>query len=359
MKRILIVSRDISIKQDGGTLVSKRNERLLRQLGFETERFIIPIPSILTRLLNIVFRQSYGETYFLKKIYLKKLKEDFDYIFFDGSTYGGFLEIAAHKGLKTICFYHNVEIKYYQQKANQTGLLADKLMIPYIRHNEKQSTLNSTKIITLNKRDSDGLQKYYGRRADIYLPTSFPARNIKEIYSKPSKTNDNTYLLFVGTNFFANIEGIKRFILNVAPYIDNKVYIVGNIKDAFKEDRDIPSNIEFKGKVDSLDEYYLNATAVIAPIFSGSGLKTKTAEALSYAKTVIGYSEAFEGIEYQEYPGSCYEVTCDNDFINIIKSLDLRQRYNSMSEQLFHDKLSDDIQLKQLRKLLDSGAGKL
>jgi len=34
---------------------------------------------------------------------------------------------------------------------------------------------------------------------------------------------------------------------------------------------------------------------VILPIISGSGMKTKTAEALMYGKSIIGIKEAFEG----------------------------------------------------------------
>lgn len=350
-KRILIVSRDISLKQDGGTLVSKRNERLLRQLGFDTERFMVPIPSMFTRLSNIVLNQSYGETSRLKNKYIHKLKECYDYIFFDGSAYGGFLEIAAKKRIKTICFYHNVEVDYYSQKAIQSGSVADRIMIPYIRYNEKKSTRLASRIITLNKRDSDGLNNHYGRQADIILPTSFPSRNIKDLYAKSLSINENPYLLFVGTNFFANIEGLDRFIKSIAPFIDTKIVIVGNIKEAFRNATGIPANIEFKGKVDSLAEYYINASAVIAPIYTGSGLKTKTAEALSYAKTVIGFPEAFQGIELKNYPGSCIQVNSDKEFIQAIDYLDMTQRYNRISEKLFIERLSDESQLHELRKL--------
>lgn len=347
MQRILIVSRDIHLKQDGGTLVSKRNERLLQKLGFKTERFIIPIPSLATRITNILFRQSYGSSKSLLRSFKNILKKDYDYLFFDGSIYGGFLKFASQLGYKTICFYHNVEAEYYKQKAAQTGLITDKLMVSYIHYNERISTQNANGIIALNTRDSKLLESKYGRGADIIIPTSFPNRNIKEIYDAFNNDTQypDPYLLFVGTNFFANYEGLNRFILNIAPKTNWKIKVVGNISDAFRNRHDIPNNVEFLGRVDSLDKLYIESSGVVAPIFSGSGFKTKTAEALSFGKTVIGYSEAFEGIDHEENTSACIVVTSDNEFIDKLNNLCPYKRYNEISEKLFHDKLSDDAQI--------------
>lgn len=345
MKKILIVSRDITQKVDGGTLVSKRNERLLQSIGFETSRFIVPIPSLPTRMRNILFRQSYGSTKALFKSFRDKIKEQFDYIFFDGSIYGGYLKFASQIGHKTICFYHNVESEYYRQKAEQTGSWMDRLMVPYIRYNENLSTCYSDGRIALNLRDSTLLISRYGRGADVVIPTSLPCRDINSMYeSKSDDNNESKYLLFVGSNFFANYEGLSRFIYKIAPKISWKVKVVGNINEAFRNIKGIPENIEFVGRVDSLDQYYINASAVIAPIFSGSGLKTKTAEAISYGKTIIGFPEAFEGIDFKNYTGACICVASDSDFINKINELNPNQFYNEMSDKLFNEKLSDEAQ---------------
>lgn len=353
MKRILIVSRDISLKKDGGSLVSIRNERLLNMLGCETKRFIIPIPSLMTRLKNILFRQSYGETKKLRKRFLEVINLGYDYIFFDGSIYGGFLKLASEKNIKTICFYHNVEVEYYRQKANQTHSIADRIMVSYIGQNEKLSTEYSTKLISLNDRDSKHLEIIYGRKADVLLPTSFPYRAIAPLY-KSRLDQIDPYLLFVGTNFFANIEGLKRFMTFVAPYVNHKIKIVGNIRDAFIQEKNIPENIEFIGRVDSLEKFYLNAIAVIAPIFTGSGLKTKTVEALSYGKTVVGFSEAFEGIDCIKYPKSCIVVNSDKEFIEVLNNIDTTMRYNPASEKLFQEQLSDEAQYDSLKRIFDS-----
>lgn len=351
MKRILIVSRDIERVQDGGTMVSKRNERILQQAGFVTERFIIPVPSMTTRLRNLLLRESYGETPALKKAFRKKLKENFDYVFFDSSIYGGFLEIAARMGHKTVCFYHNVEANYYSQKARQTADFRDRLMVPYIRLNELISTNLAKGIITLNERDSKELGEIYGRQADIVMPTSWPERDLDTLYSN-SQSGDEPYVLFVGTNFFANYEGLDRYIRHIVPKLKVKTLVVGNINEAFKNRTDIPENVEFLGRVNSLEPYYLNASAVVAPIFTGSGLKTKTAEALSYGKKVIGFPEAFEGIEHEGFPDACVTAETDKDFIEAINALDLNQKLNPSASELFRARLTDDVQVPKIIHLL-------
>jgi hypothetical protein len=59
----------------------------------------------------------------------------------------------------------------------------------------------------------------------------------------------------------------------------------------------IPSNVKLDGYVNDLSSYYKSAVAVVAPIFKGSGMKTKVIEAMSYGKSIIGTDEAFQGIE--------------------------------------------------------------
>lgn len=283
------------------------------------------------------------------------INQKFDYIFFDGSIYGGYLKIASDFGSKTICFYHNVEVEYYKQKAIQTKSFVDKLMVPYIRYNERLSTEYSNGRIALNSRDANLLYKQYGKGADVIIPTSMPNRDIESLYTEQRELNNNApYLLFVGTNFFANIEGLRRFIDNVAPRIKYKVKVVGNINEAFSSKDKIPDNVEFVGRVDNLKEYYIKAFAVIVPIFSGSGLKTKTAEAISYGKTVIGFPEAFEGIDFKYYSGSCFQVNNDDEFVNAVNKITPSSLFNSMSAKLFHDKLSDDAQLSTLQSFINS-----
>ena len=114
----------------------------------------------------------------------------------------------------------------------------------------------------------------------------------------------------------------------------------------------LTSNVRLKGYIHDLDMCYRNALAVIAPIFSGSGMKTKTIEALSYGKSIFGTTEAFVGIEtdFARIGGECNNAA---EFIEKMNSL-AYERINSYSIQLFLKYFSDIIAKKHFDNLIAS-----
>lgn len=71
--------------------------------------------------------------------------------------------------------------------------------------------------------------------------------------------------------------------------------IVGQGMEALRGEFGASPNISIVGAVDDLAHCYAGACCVVAPIFEGSGMKTKVAEALMFGKRIIGTSEAFSG----------------------------------------------------------------
>lgn len=83
----------------------------------------------------------------------------------------------------------------------------------------------------------------------------------------------------------------------MVPRIRIKICIVGKGFEKLRHELGREGKVEVVGAVDSLAEWYRNAHFVVAPIFDGSGMKTKVAEALMYGKKVVGTLEAFSGYE--------------------------------------------------------------
>jgi glycosyltransferase involved in cell wall biosynthesis len=83
----------------------------------------------------------------------------------------------------------------------------------------------------------------------------------------------------------------------VVPWIDIPVVIVGKGFETMRVELERPGKVTVIGEVDSLSDWYRRCQFVIAPIFDGSGMKTKVAEALMYGKKIIGTPEAFVGYE--------------------------------------------------------------
>ena len=110
-----------------------------------------------------------------------------------------------------------------------------------------------------------------------------------------NKINKNDFLIFVGSNFFGNTSGLDWYIKNVVGHIDFKTYIIGKnlLRKKYKDN----PKIKFMGYVKNLNKFYKNSLFTVAPIFQGSGMKTKIAESLMYGKYIVGLNEAFVGYE--------------------------------------------------------------
>ena len=112
--------------------------------------------------------------------------------------------------------------------------------------------------------------------------------------------------------------------------------------------KNISSQVHIYGFVVDLSDFYYRAKIVISPIHVGGGMKTKTAEALMYGKTILGSSEAFEGYEIDD---RCMILcnTADEYIDNIRKLRNSTSRLNILSRNLFLKKYSNKVAEEQLR----------
>lgn len=374
MEKVLFISNRINNKGNGAFIAAKRNLDNLKQLNYYVEVYEVPnIKFKIKQIFNIFFRNRLEEiTPQEEEKILKKLnKEKYNYIFFDGSSFG-YLSDKIKKidnNIKILTFCHDVN--YYLYSALLEILKKDwnYNLISYYRYfllkklrinaiiNENKIFRNSDIVITFNKRDSELLYKKYNKISDQEIPMSFFQKNklnFLEVKNKNQKLN----LLFVGASHHTpNLEGIKFFIEKVIPLIDVELVIVGKGMEKYKKNFEERNNkIKVIGTVENLDNYYLNADAVISPIFSGGGMKIKTGEALSYGKTIFGTSEAFEGyeIDYKKVGGLCNNA---EEFIKMITDYIIcwekngKVSFNSYSYNIFKKKYSYEASLEKFKKV--------
>lgn len=118
-------------------------------------------------------------------------------------------------------------------------------------------------------------------------PPRFIARKPKD---------DKPTIGYLGSGNPFNISCIKDFAEAVqhAPEIQQhyRFILAGTICDKIKA---LPP-FEIVGRIDELDDFYRSVDIVINPMNSGTGLKIKTLEALSYGVSFIGTESAFVGI---------------------------------------------------------------
>ena len=167
------------------------------------------------------------------------------------------------------------------------------------------------------------------------------------------RTNEIIYL-FVGVAFFANIHGINWFIDNVFPHVPGKLFIVGKGMGKVFERRK-SERILIWDYVENLSDFYYQANLVVLPVFVGGGMKTKTAEAFMYGKTVLASSESLQGYEVCE--GAVYRCDTKEEYINVINELILEDKislYNAKSRFLFEKYYSYDYSKKSLQYWIDN-----
>lgn len=128
----------------------------------------------------------------------------------------------------------------------------------------------------------------------IYSTFKFKLQEIVE-------TND---ILFLSSDNEFNRVAIIDFIENVFIEIrkmDTSVSLIigGKICD-FLHSKLLPTGIKLCGIVDNAESFYKLSDIVINPTFSGTGLKIKTFEAISYGKVVIAHKHSSEGIFRKE-----------------------------------------------------------
>ena len=346
--KILYVSA-ISNQISGGTSVMNRNLELIKAVPrAEVEEVKVSMQSKVSALIAALTGGNFILSRIDEKMIVKKvLMEHFDFVFQEGTSSGHLAQSLAKKGTRLIVFAHNVESMLYEERMNSykfNPLEAIKYIS--IKRNETKSTRYCSKLVALTQRDANNFFIRYERKVDAIIPISFNSR----LKVETSETKKESYCLFVGSNFFPNVEGMNWFIDNVVPYIKMKTKIAGTCCNGLKplSKKDI-NKVEYLGLVDDLDPLYKEASIVIAPIFKGSGMKTKTIEAMSYGKTIIGTDECFQGIDcdYKRIGALCNTAS---EFIDAINNFD-GGLVNEYTLNLFEQNYSNEAVQEKFNKL--------
>lgn len=109
-------------------------------------------------------------------------------------------------------------------------------------------------------------------------------------------------LLFIASDNAVNIQAIDFFLKeslpNLVQQIPNiKLYVAGSICRYLQGQDTLHSTVELMGFVDKIGDFYTKGSIVINPILSGTGLKIKNIEALSYGKYLVTTPCGAEGME--------------------------------------------------------------
>lgn len=223
-------------------------------------------------------------------------KYKIDIVYIENSISGNLVKKIKQKrnNIIVVCFFHDIEavlMNTWISKSNFMRKVSLKTMI----FNERKTAKYADKKIVLNERDFKLFEDVYNGKPDYVIPISAPIC-CNKMQDEEHKKGNILKLLFVGADYQPNIDAVKWYLENVSEKVKGRAVltVVGNKMEKHKEllERE---GVTIRGTVDDLTAFYKKADIVIAPLFSGGGMKIKTAEALSYGKIFIGTDESLTG----------------------------------------------------------------
>lgn len=353
MKKILILSSKPPYPlRDGAAIRTFQSICLLSELGYEVDVLYISenddfeevkkgldcycdniFPFILTK------RQSYlrvltGLMTNLKPLqvnyfYSKKVKKwisrnasRYDIIYCNNIRTA--LYARGLKNEKIIDYVDAYSMNYQSARDNTKGIWHWIYTIDYVRCNKFEQMILSEFDKFLIISDID--REYILTRAKVPAKISVIENFTTTEDNKRVEVNDNgpVKLVFVGAmNYEPNVSAVCYFCKWVLPslverYPDLKFYIVGKTPNPQVMSL-ANENVVVTGFVDSVWDYLKDATLVVTPMQSGSGLQNKILQALAVGACVVTTPKGFEGLVTDE--GQPYVAKNSKEMISVISHL--------------------------------------
>lgn len=161
-------------------------------------------------------------------------------------------------------------------------------------------------------------------------------------------------ILYVASNNSHNVQGAHWFFTNVFPKINQniKILVIGKIVNHLELEAPNITKIE---RVEDLSQYYQNSKITICPMFSGTGLKIKVIESLSFGLPIVCTEKGVDGLINKSNNGCL--VTNDSDtfaksITQLITNEDIYRKYQLESIEFFNKNYSLDTVYNNLKIIL-------
>lgn len=201
-------------------------------------------------------------------------------------------------------------------------------------------SVENAHLFALCHKDIDIVKELYGK--DVNLCQLY----IDRLLIQTIPQNQTNKFVFMGKWSRAdNLEGVLWFLRKVQPLLKKKINIAIIGKDFPKEkllDIDLHNvNLEILGFVDNPYPLIANSKALLAPLFTGAGIKVKVLDALACGSPVIGTEIAFEGID-DTFDKLMIRAQTAEEFANRIETINVDIETRVSTKRLFIDSFKDE-----------------
>ena len=264
---------------------------------------------IIPLLLNFLFsRYPYNAVRFNFRRYRKRLlkllqSETFDLVQLEGPYMGFYLDTLRRWSKAPVSLRaHNVENRIWNRKANREisrvkrGYLTN--MASRLERFENKIMQQCDLLVAISPLDEAYFQEQGFDGVSIVIPTGMNLNEYKQVPIPGEQT-----LFFIGAlDWLPNQEGITWFLEKVMDLVlekipDASLHIAGrNAPDSFVRSLNHPG-IVYHGEVEDSRAFMGSFRVMVAPLFTGSGIRIKILEAMALGRPVVTTPIGIEGIE--------------------------------------------------------------
>jgi len=218
--------------------------------------------------------------------YIADITMNYDVLFFDHIQTGIYSLYLIHPYKVIRC--HDVMAQKFSRKC--------KILKTWIKLTERKILNSVQKIFVPSEKDIKIINTEYG------LNANFSHEYIRSFDFYDFDEDSKTFVFFGLWSRTDNIDGLIWFVKNVLPIINQSCgieykVIGGGLSEKIRSKYlDNNKNIEYLGFVDNPLDIIYKSSALIAPLFTGAGVKIKVIDAFTTGTPVIGTEIAFEGI---------------------------------------------------------------
>lgn len=233
------------------------------------------------------------------------------------------------KRSKFAVFVHDAEPPMVLAKLRRNPLYV--ISWAAIRANEALSFRLADAVFAIQPNDARLIRERGARHVDVIRVSL--TDQAAAISPTDAPNLQRSYLLFVGSDFAPNIEAMAYMNDVLAPLLGStKIHCVGNGLEKYATRF---RNLVVTGRVADLSPSYRSALAVLAPVFSGGGMKVKIAEALMYNRHVV--CSPFASLGYENSIGRAVWVAeTPQAFADAIHQLAKADEFLPRNEYLAH-----------------------
>ncbi|WP_279117552.1 glycosyltransferase [Acidithiobacillus thiooxidans] len=226
------------------------------------------------------------------------------------------------KDAKAILRVHNIESAYHHSVAAESrGLLklAHQMSSLQYRPLENRFLSDFTYLYAISEKEAEALVSQYGLAADkvrlvLPIPTDKPCGD-------KGKNGDMPFVLsyFGDLTLPNNYVGLRWFCDNVLPRLDGdrvELQVAGKGSEQFS----VYDRVRVCGFVDDIDAFVCQSQIVVAPIFSGAGIKIKVLDAVGYGKPIITTPKGVEGFPAW-LANQLYIASSADEFVQLLTTM--------------------------------------